>query len=392
MAKARLSMTWGSGLPKLAGLLWLLTSLQATNSEPVSGDAFTTDQKYKRRVLLTLFINENHDKNTEYLSGTIADAFAKPLTKTGNFTVLNRSSIERYMQTMGISIRDVFKTENAVRLGKAVGADVVVVGRYITQGQKVTIEAKAVDVQAGRISVEDAADVRTNSLMFDAINELARKMSQPMAEKMQPMETPPPPAEVVLDEAQVVAEVKKIEEKKAAEKTESLSSQRKIQITLRAGGVFSLSLGYTNSVYPIGFGGILGGEALGLSTLFFRQNWLEKFEIGLFAGYLLYPSRNNAYENLSQIPVHMSFGYRFELPWFGSMAATPLLSAGMDFGKFTNVNGSASYRIFAWAAGGRADYAITERWSVSLTTVVLFEHDQGVNYQWLNLVSVGWRW
>lgn len=297
------------------------------------------------------------------------------------------------MQTMGISIRDIFKTENAVRLGKAVGADVVVVGRYITQGQKVTIEAKAVDVQAGRISVEDSADVRTNSLMFDAINELARKMSQPMAEKMQPMEEPPPPAEVVLDEAQVVAEVKKIEEKKAAEKGEPPpSKQKKIRFTLRAGGALSLSLGYTGSVYPIGFGGIVGGEVLGLSGLFFKQDWLTNFEWGLFSGYLVYPSKHTSYENLSQIPVHLSLGYRFKMPGIQNLTATPVLSAGMDFGKFSNVNGTASYRIFAWSAGGRAGYAITERWSIALTTLALFEHDEGLNYQWVNFISAGWRW
>ncbi|MBX3722031.1 MAG: hypothetical protein KF713_09340 [Turneriella sp.] len=171
-------------------------------------------EKFKRRVLLTLFINENHDKDTEYLSQAVADAFALPLTKTGNFTILNRHSIERYTQTMGITTRDIYKTENAVRLGKAVGADVVVVGRFITARQQVTIEAQAIDVQAGRLSVEDKAEVRTNSLMFDAIQSLAQKMSAPMAEKMQPLEDPPPPAEVVLDEEQVTAEIKKIGEKK----------------------------------------------------------------------------------------------------------------------------------------------------------------------------------
>lgn len=378
----------------LFSLQLLLTAFIALHAEgnpqPADSDiVLTQEKKFKRRVLLTLFINENHDQNTEYLSITIADAFAKPLTKTGNFTVLNRSSIERYMQTMGISIRDIYKTENAVRLGKAVGADVVVVGRYVTAGQKVTIDAKAIDVQAGRISVEDTAEVRTNSLMFDAINELARKMSAPMAEKMKPLEEPPPPAEVVLDEQQIVAEVKKIEEKKAAENPPP--AKRKIIFTARMGGALAVSLGYTRSVYPVGFGGMLGGEVLGLSSLFFKSAWLTKFELGFFSAYLIYTSKHTSYENLSQIPVHASLGYRLEFSRFGGVAVTPMASAGVDFGKFTNVNGTTAYRVFAWSAGGRAEYAITERWSVTLTTLMLFEYDQGLNYQWVNFVSVGVR-
>ncbi|MBN8222828.1 MAG: hypothetical protein J0L53_18075 [Spirochaetes bacterium] len=381
--------------PGLLLFFYCTAHLATTGAAPAEGEnpAVTKDNKYKRRVLLTLFVNENHDQNTEYLSATISDAFTRPLSKTGNFTVLNRDSVERYMRTMGISIREIHKAENAVRLGKAVGADVVVVGRYITEGQQVTIEAKAVDIQAGRTSVEDTAVVRTNSLMFDAINELARKMSAPMAEKMQPLEEPPPPAEVVLDEQQVIAEVKKIEEKKATAKGEPAhSTEKTLRFTVRAGAVFGLSLGYTRSVYPIGFGAFLGGEVSGLSNLFFRQEWLQKFELGVFAGYAMYPSKHDSYESLSQIPTQASIGYRFDLPWFGGFALTPLVSAGMDFGKFSNINGTASYRIFAWTAGGRAEYAITERWSIALTTFVLFEHDEGLNYQWVNFFSAGWRW
>jgi TolB-like protein len=194
------------------------TEEPSTPEEKMANPEMTpTETKYKRRVLLTIFVNESQDKNREYLGESIPEAFSAPLVKTGNFVVLNRKSVDRYLHTMGITISDLSKEENAVRLGKAAGADVVVVGKFVSVGDSVTIEAKAIDVQAGLLSVQDSEQIKTNTTMFDSINRLAERMSAPMAEKMQPMETPPPPAEVVLDEEQVIAEVKKIEEKKAAE-------------------------------------------------------------------------------------------------------------------------------------------------------------------------------
>ncbi len=174
-------------------------------------------RKYNRRVMLMVFINESHDKDKEYLGLSVADAFSPPLIKTGNFIILNRNSVARYMKTMGIPHDDVYKAENATRLGKAIGADVIVVGKFVNSGDAVVIEAKAVDVQAGLVSVEDSEQIKTNTSMFNSINRLAERMSGPMAEKMKPLEVPPPPAEVVLTEEQVVEEVKKIEEKKVAE-------------------------------------------------------------------------------------------------------------------------------------------------------------------------------
>jgi TolB-like protein len=348
------------------------------------------ETKYKRRVLLTIFVNESQDKNREYLGESIPEAFSAPLVKTGNFVVLNRKSVDRYLHTMGITISDLGEEENAVRLGKAAGADVVVVGKFVSVGDSVTIEAKAIDVQAGVLSVQDSEQIKTNTTMFDSINRLAERMSAPMAEKMQPMETPPPPAEVVLDEEQVIAEVKKIEEKKAAEAPAEI--KRKIDYIIRAGGALEISLGYTRSVYPLGFGGIVQGTALGLSSLFFKKPWLEKFEIGLLTGYLALPAKNDAYETLSQIPIHGTIGYMFSFSWFGGVNLTPLVSGGMHFGRFTNTNGTANYRIPAFSGGARAECALSDRLLVSYTLLMMFEYDQGLNYTLVNFLAAGYRW
>jgi hypothetical protein len=46
--------------------------------------------------------------------------------------------------------------------------------------------------------------------MFHAINQLAQRMSAPMAERMKPMTTPPPPPEAII-EKKVLAQTPEIE-------------------------------------------------------------------------------------------------------------------------------------------------------------------------------------
>lgn len=218
-----------------------------------------TKKTYNRRVMLTVFINESKDKDLEYLGVSVADAFSIPLTKTGNFVILNRNSVDRYMKAMSIPHDDLYMAENATRLGKAIGADVIVVGKFVNNGSSVVIEAKAVDVQAGLVSVEDKEEIKTNTSMFNSISKLAERMSGPMAEKMKPLETPPPPAEVVLDEKQVTAEVKKIGEKKAPEKqtaTDTTSKEHRLYLEpgislLQAPGVAGNQISYDGK-YPFG--------------------------------------------------------------------------------------------------------------------------------------------
>ncbi len=81
-----------------------------------------TGARYNRRVLLINFVNGSQNDASAYLSQSIPEAFGTTLLKTDQFAVLNSDSVEKYVTIMGIHIRDLYKEENAVRLGKVVGA------------------------------------------------------------------------------------------------------------------------------------------------------------------------------------------------------------------------------------------------------------------------------
>jgi len=162
---------------------------------------------YKRRVFLLAFLNETKDRQTDYLSISIPNAFSIALVRTDKFVILNRGSVEYYATQMGVATGDLYDINNAVRFGRAVGADIIIVGRFSTVDNIVTVMVRAVDVQSGALSVEDSQRIATNASMFQAIDLLAERMSKPMAERMKLLTAPPPPAEAVAERVQAVKSV-----------------------------------------------------------------------------------------------------------------------------------------------------------------------------------------
>jgi TolB-like protein len=177
-----------ASIPALVLLLIFVNTNLAAKQEKV----------YPRRVLLIDFADQNKNGQTTYLDKSLPEAFGEQLKKTGNFTILNQQSVERYAKTMSISMKDLLDEKNAIRLGKAIGADVVVVGTYDTTGGEISFHVKMVDVHAGKTDHFTGDKVKMDAALFASVDTLAQETSKTMAAKMKPYDTPPPEAEVVL--------------------------------------------------------------------------------------------------------------------------------------------------------------------------------------------------
>ncbi|MFO1524380.1 MAG: hypothetical protein U1F16_00220 [Turneriella sp.] len=340
-----------------------LAADETIEDEKEEEELIVTEATYQRRVLLTIFINESKDKKLEYLGVSVADAFSTPLTKTGNFVILNRDSVERYMRAMSIPHDDIFSPENATRLGKAIGADVVLVGKFNTTGETVKIEARAIDVQTGLISVEDAEEIKTNASMFASIHRLVERMSGPMAEKMKPLESPPPPAEIVLDEKQIAEEVKKIEEKKAETKPpDAPAAAQERRLILDTGTSFLQTPGVSGKQIDYdgryAFGALNPGFAAGITYQSSIPQWrflapLRRFD---FAASLEYARYSAPYEVLSGSGQTLLDGETMRLQVFGAafslahnfavwkFTLTPYAGASLDDANFAASDGTTLFK------------------------------------------------
>lgn len=342
---------------------------------------------YNRRVLLTVFINERLDKDKEYLELTIPEAFSAPLMRTGNFVILNRISVERYLKTMGISARDLYIDSNAIRLGKIVGADVVVVGKFVSNKGSITIHAKAIDVQTGALSIADDEEVKANATMFTGIDRLAKRMSGPMA-KMQPLVAPPPPAEVVLDEAQVNDQIKEIERKRANPTKTIINSEpgkeKAISETSRfsfaALPLFSLPLTFVKQGFSNGLGGGLYAA--------YRHVFPIKLQFGLAIEYLSYLRSDERVVSLRDLTVMASVAYN--LYDIGKIHLSPVIYGGFSLGSFKGVIASSDYRIPVTAFGIRAMYEFNAHLGFIAETRGVLQFDQATNFNLL--IGIGAEW
>lgn len=296
---------------------------------------------YKRRVFLFAFLNEKNDRQTDYLSASIPNAFSIALVRTDRFVVLNRGSVEHYATQMGVATRDLYDTNNAVRFGRAVGADVVIVGRFSTVDNAVTVKVRAVDVQSGTLSAEDSQRIVTNASMFQAIDLLAERMSKPMAERLKPLTAPPPPAEAVAERVHAVKSVPIVEGQTARLKKYHANAY--------------LSLGLPLSQISDHIGANFGARG----TL--RHDTFQKWPNPMIIADASYATGKDITSMIFYF-VGAGFTYPFHLP--KGIQLLPFAAFGFSGGRL-NYQSGYSFLEAGMDAGFAAEYAMSANWHIS---------------------------
>lgn len=141
---------------------------------------------YQRRVLIMDFHSPQAKKNLEYLQVSIPEAFIGPLQKANTFELQSRDLATEYSKLRPDKSQALSDAE-AIQLGKATSSEVVLTGNYVLTGDELVIQAKAIDVMSGRVSVSESIKTRVNNSLFDKINALAQKMSDAMAKELPPL-------------------------------------------------------------------------------------------------------------------------------------------------------------------------------------------------------------
>lgn len=166
--------------------IWLLAVVFCTSTAFAAGDTVP------RKVLLPDFVNQANDKNSSYLAVSVPEALLDSLKSTGKFYLLPRSESAAEDPN---KVTVLWNEKTAQERGSAVGADVVVIGNFVTVGNRVQIQAKAIDVITGQIAVAKTVNGKLDASIFDLIQKLSNEMSSAMAEVL-----PPIPKQLVIRE------------------------------------------------------------------------------------------------------------------------------------------------------------------------------------------------
>ena len=112
----------------------------------------------------------------EFTEG-LPDLLSTKIAATGDAMVIERAQIDMVLQEQGLSRTKEFDPETAVRVGKLLGVEAVVLGGVYTSGDELEIAARVVTTQTGEVrSGYSVRGSRTGS-HFDLIDELAQKVT-----------------------------------------------------------------------------------------------------------------------------------------------------------------------------------------------------------------------
>ena len=144
------------------------------------GQVTTESKQVKRTVLVLDFVNQSRADDVAYLSVSLAEAFINPLEKTTVFELLSRDLSRKTAEKLDLKPEDLFSDENAVQIGRDAEANVVLIGSFIRMEGKIMIQAKAIDVNAGRVSVTQSRESNIDISLFKNIETLAKDMADAM--------------------------------------------------------------------------------------------------------------------------------------------------------------------------------------------------------------------
>jgi len=142
----------------------------------------------KRKVLILDFVNKNKDDQINgYLVETIPDAIIDPLSETKSFEIMPRDKARELLKIAGLTAADLTNEATALDIAKKSGAQVVVMGNFLVSKNEMIFQARAIEVDSGRLAVSKSQRGRISGNMFDLIGKLAKDLSADMKNELPPI-------------------------------------------------------------------------------------------------------------------------------------------------------------------------------------------------------------
>lgn len=140
------------------------------------GIFYTTAQgaQDKFRVAILNFSSENTEQT---YARAVRNVFEVSLYKTDKFDILERSQMENILKEQGLQMSGCTDTSCAVKIGKILSANMVVIGTLNKMGEFI-ITAKFVNVGEGNIRLADSESAASENDIKKSVQALAERMAK----------------------------------------------------------------------------------------------------------------------------------------------------------------------------------------------------------------------
>lgn len=155
-----------------------------------------TKDKNVKRVAILYFDNTSDEKKLDKLQKGLAGMLISDLTNVNMLSIVERDRLEEIIKEQKLSRTKAFDPKTASKLGKLLGAELILTGAYFEMFGSFRIDARFIDVETGEILKSEGVDGETSNffklekqLAWKIIKNLDIKLSEKEKDTLEKAET-----------------------------------------------------------------------------------------------------------------------------------------------------------------------------------------------------------
>jgi TolB-like protein len=122
-----------------------------------------TKDKNAKRIAIIYFDNSSSEPALDKLKKGLADMLITDLSNINMLTIVERDKIEAILQEQKLNNSKDFDPNTASKIGKLLGAQIILTGGYFEMLGSLRVDARFIDVQTGKILKADGVDGETKN-------------------------------------------------------------------------------------------------------------------------------------------------------------------------------------------------------------------------------------
>lgn len=142
-----------------------------------------TKDKNAKRVAILYFDNSGGEASLDKLKKGLADMLITDLSNIRMLNIVERDKLEALLKEQKLNNTKEFDPSTASKLGKLLGAQIILIGGYFEMMGSLRIDARFIDVETGKILKSDGVDGETASF-FKIQKQLSWKIIKNMDTKI----------------------------------------------------------------------------------------------------------------------------------------------------------------------------------------------------------------
>jgi len=188
---------------------------------------------------------------------SITEIFRVAMINTGKYRVVERETLDKVLREQNLQVGSAIIDENsAVKIGKILGAEYIIIGNVVKLGETYTINTRMVDVQTAESVSAKSVRYSTEQGLMDKIDGLAAAMTgtQPKTSSVMldevPAQTPPAAPAAAVTQPRTQTTQTAPSNRRAEIRRRPGAGRLVLGLLLMVGGTIAAVDGFSNNVQP----------------------------------------------------------------------------------------------------------------------------------------------